>query len=54
MGLPWSEALVRHAYFPNGTLLTALLALEKSIACHLASGTHHAHRDFASGFLYPQ
>lgn len=51
MGLPWSEALVRRTLIsPNGTLLTALLALEKGIACHLAGGTHHAHRDFASGF----
>jgi acetoin utilization deacetylase AcuC-like enzyme len=51
MGLPWSEELVRRTLIaPNGTLLTALLALEKGIACHLAGGTHHAHANFASGF----
>lgn len=51
MGLPWSEGLVRRTLIsPNGTLLTAKLALQHGIACHLAGGTHHAHRDFASGF----
>ncbi|MCL4156683.1 UNVERIFIED_CONTAM: hypothetical protein GTU68_061316, partial [Idotea baltica] len=35
---------------PNGTLLTCLLALQHGLACHLAGGTHHAHRDFASGY----
>lgn len=51
MGLPWSEALVRRTLIsPNGTLLTARLALQHGIACHLAGGTHHAHYDFASGF----
>jgi len=35
---------------PNGTLLTCLLALQNGLACHLAGGTHHAHRDFASGY----
>lgn len=33
-----------------GTLLTAELALEHGIACNTAGGTHHAHRDFGSGF----
>lgn len=51
MGLPWSEGLVRRTLIsPNGTLLTAKLALKNGIACHLAGGTHHAHRNFASGF----
>lgn len=51
MGLPWSEGLLRRTLIsPNGTLLTAKLALSRGIACHLAGGTHHAHRDFASGF----
>lgn len=51
MGLPWSEGLVRRTLIsPNGTLLTAKLALQNGVACHLAGGTHHAHRDFASGF----
>lgn len=51
MGLPWSAGLVQRTLIsPNGTLLTALLALQYGIACHLAGGTHHAHYDFASGF----
>ena len=51
MGLPWSEGLVRRTLIsPNGTFLTAQLALKNGIACHLAGGTHHAHFDFASGF----
>lgn len=51
MGLPWSPALMRRTLIaPNGTLLTASLALQHGIACHLAGGTHHAHRNEASGF----
>ena len=51
MGLPWSEGLARRTLIsPNGTFLTAQLALKNGIACHLAGGTHHAHYDFASGF----
>lgn len=51
VGLPWSEGLIeRTLTAPNGTLLAARLALQYGIACHLAGGTHHAHRDFGSGF----
>jgi acetoin utilization deacetylase AcuC-like enzyme len=51
VGLPWSQGLVdRTLTAPNGTLLTARLALQYGVACHLAGGTHHAHRDFGSGF----
>ncbi|EKF74777.1 deacetylase [Alcanivorax hongdengensis A-11-3] len=51
MGLPWSEALVKRTCIaPMGTLLTAQLALKQGLACHLAGGTHHAYRDFGSGF----
>jgi len=51
MGLPWSEGLVKRTLIsPNGTFLTAGLALRHGLACHLAGGTHHAHRDFASGY----
>ncbi len=51
MGLPWSDGLVRRTLIsPNGTLLAASLAMEYGVGCHLAGGTHHAHRDFASGF----
>lgn len=51
LGLPWSDGLVRRSLIsPNGTLLTAQLALRHGIACHLAGGTHHAHFDFGSGY----
>lgn len=51
MGLPWSEALLqRTTRAVGGSLLTAELAMEHGLACHLAGGTHHAHHDFASGF----
>jgi len=51
MGLPWSENLVKRSLIaPNGTFLTAGLALRNGLACHLAGGTHHAHFDFASGY----
>ncbi|TAA47465.1 histone deacetylase family protein [Corallincola spongiicola] len=51
MGLPWSEGLRQRTFLaPNGTLLTAELALKYGVACHLAGGTHHAHYDFGSGF----
>ncbi|WP_374972254.1 histone deacetylase [Spongiibacter marinus] len=51
LGLPWSEGLVTRSWIsPNGSFLTAQLALRHGIACHLAGGTHHAHRDFGSGF----
>lgn len=51
MGLPWSPALMKRTLIsPNGTFLTAKLALQHGIACHLAGGTHHAHYDAASGF----
>ena len=51
LGLPWSEGLLRRTLLaPAGTLLSAQLALQHGIACHLAGGTHHAHRDFGSGF----
>ena len=51
LGLPWSEGLVKRSLIsPNGTLLTASLALKNGLACHLAGGTHHAHWNFGSGY----
>ena len=51
LGLPWSEGLIKRSWIsPNGTLLTAQLALRHGVACHLAGGTHHAHYNFGSGF----
>ena len=51
IGLPWSEWLVeRTLRAVSGTLLTADLALEYGLACHLAGGTHHAFPNRGSGF----
>lgn len=51
VGLPWSQGLIDRTFTaPNGTLLAARLALQYGMASHLAGGTHHAHRDFGSGF----
>lgn len=51
IGLPWSDWLVeRTLRAVSGTLLTADLALEYGIAAHLAGGTHHAHKDYGTGF----
>lgn len=51
IGLPWSEWLVaRSRASVGGTLAAARVALVDGIAGTLAGGTHHAHRDFGSGF----
>lgn len=51
LGLPWSPQLAQRTLRAvGGSLLAADLALEHGLACHLAGGTHHAHRDHASGF----
>lgn len=51
LGLPWSPELARRTLRAvGGSLLTAEQALRHGLACHLAGGTHHAHRDQASGF----
>lgn len=51
IGLPWSDWLVeRTLRAVSGTLLTAELALEYGVACHLAGGTHHAFPDRGAGF----
>tara|TARA_B100000579_G_scaffold79703_1_gene61914 strand:- start:916 stop:1824 length:909 start_codon:yes stop_codon:yes gene_type:complete len=51
LGLTWSPELSNRSFLAvNGTLLTAKLAIENGVACHLAGGTHHAHYDFGSGF----
>ncbi len=51
LGLPWSPQLAqRTVRAVGGSLLAADLALKHGLACHLAGGTHHAHRDHASGF----
>ena len=51
IGLPATSPLVRRSWLAvGGTLLTARLALEHGLACHLAGGTHHAFPHYGSGF----
>lgn len=51
IGFPWSEALVaRTLASAGGTLAAAAHALEHGFAGVLAGGTHHAYRDFGSGY----
>jgi acetoin utilization deacetylase AcuC-like enzyme len=51
IGLPATTPLVRRSWLAvGGTLLTARLALEHGLACHLAGGTHHAFPEYGSGF----
>ncbi|GJP77522.1 hypothetical protein CLOP_g7901 [Closterium sp. NIES-67] len=51
IGFPWSRTLVRRTLAEvAGTLLTAQLALEHGLACSTAGGTHHAFRDYGSGY----
>ena len=51
IGLPATTPLVRRSWLAvGGTVLTARLALEHGLACHLAGGTHHAFADYGSGF----
>ncbi|MEX6676746.1 histone deacetylase [Pseudomonas sp. W2Oct36] len=51
LGLPWTEDLARRTVRAvGGSLLTAELALQYGLACHLAGGTHHAHYDYPAGF----
>jgi acetoin utilization deacetylase AcuC-like enzyme len=51
IGLPATQPLVRRTWLAvGGTMLTARLALEHGLACHLAGGTHHAFPAYGSGF----
>ncbi len=51
IGLPWSETLVRRSLATvGGAMAAASSALETGLSGQLAGGTHHAHRDFGSGF----
>ena len=51
LGFKWSETLSNRSFLAvNGTLLTCKEALKNNIACHLAGGTHHAHKNFGSGY----
>ena len=51
IGLPLSETLVQRVRATvGGSLAAAREALAHGICGQLAGGTHHAHRDFGSGF----
>ena len=51
LGFPWSQALVRRSLASvGGTLSAARQALRDGLSGNLAGGTHHAYRDFGSGF----
>jgi acetoin utilization deacetylase AcuC-like enzyme len=51
IGLPWSEILIaRSRATVGGSLQAARSALETGFSGQLAGGTHHAHREFGSGF----
>jgi acetoin utilization deacetylase AcuC-like enzyme len=51
IGFPWSAAMVERSRRSAGATLAACrAALTDGCAANLAGGTHHAHRDFGSGF----
>ncbi len=51
IGFPWSEAMVMRSLGSVGSTLGAVeAAMEVGIAGSLAGGTHHAYRDFGSGY----
>jgi acetoin utilization deacetylase AcuC-like enzyme len=51
IGLPWSEVLIaRSRATVGGSIQAARSALETGFSGQLAGGTHHAHRNFGSGF----
>ncbi len=51
IGFPWSPEMVARARRSAGATIAACrAALFERCAANLAGGTHHAHRDFGSGF----
>ena len=51
IGFPWSPDFVRRSLASTGgTLAAARQALSHGYGAQLAGGTHHAHRDFGSGY----
>lgn len=51
IGLPWSPTLARRSRATvGGSIAAAREALETGISGQLAGGTHHAHRDYGSGY----
>lgn len=51
IGFPWTESMVLRSLGSVGSTLCAVeAALEDGISGSLAGGTHHAYRDFGSGY----
>ena len=51
IGFPWSDKIPRRARATiGGALAAARAALNDGLSGQLAGGTHHAHRDFGSGY----
>jgi len=52
IGFPWSPQMVERSRRSSGATIEAARAALRGAACaaNLAGGTHHAHRDFGSGF----
>jgi acetoin utilization deacetylase AcuC-like enzyme len=51
IGFPVTERVARRSLLASGgSWLAAKLALEHGAACNTAGGSHHAHRDFGSGY----
>ncbi len=51
IGIPWSTVLVHRSLATvGGSIAAARAALHNGISGQLAGGTHHAHRDFGSGY----
>lgn len=51
IGFPWSpELIVRSQHSVGGTIAACRAGLNDGAAANLAGGTHHAHRNFGSGY----
>ena len=51
LGFKWSKILSNRSFLAvNGTLLTCEEALKNNVACHMAGGTHHAHKSYGAGY----
>lgn len=51
IGIPWSEVLVTRSFATvGGAIGAARDAKRDGVSGQLAGGTHHAHRDFGSGY----
>lgn len=51
IGFPVTDKVARRSRLSSaGSTLAGRLALEHGVACNTAGGSHHAHRDFGSGY----